>query len=377
MVKDLDIYQILYSMREEAFWMDAWQQSWKEVSRAALDDLIPKIARIVIVGCGTSNYAGFYGKELIEAFAGIPTSVIDGNSGRYIDPKMYTPDTLFIGISNTGNSGTAVESVDLAAKHGVKTLSITGNRESRIAAVSDAILFFPGTTDKVATKTRSYVETQIMLLALAVRMGQIKGCKDAPDPAFIAGEMARAGKAAAKVFDTSDPMMRDLAQDYKAKEGYHIVGAGLNYGNAMEAGLKLCEIGWVNSEGMELESFMHGKYRGAGPQTPFFVLGQDDQSFRTAVSFVAVAKQVGAECIAITDRNFAPIRELSHRFILVDKVWDVLRPMLFILPIYMFAMYLGVARGKENPAASQFGRPAQTIQFEELYPQYAEAAKDV
>lgn len=377
MYKDLDIYSILFSMQEEAFWTDAWATSWQEVQRAQLESLMPQIRRIVIVGCGTSNYAGFYGKDMIEAFAGIPTSVVDGNTGRYLDAKMYTPDTLFIGISNTGNSGTAVESVDMAKKGGARTLSITGNRESRIAAVSDAILFFPGAVDKVATKTRSYVETLIMLLALAVRMGQIIGCKDAPDADFVAREMKTCGQAAGQVFAQHDETMRSLADAWKGKAAFHMMGAGLNLGNAMEAGLKLCEIGWVNSEGMELESFMHGKFRGAGREMPFFVFAQDDKSFRTAVSFVAVAKQVDAECIVITDRDFVPLKELAHTTMLVGRVWEMLRPMLFILPVYMFSMYLGIARGKENPAASQFGRPAQTFQFEELFPQYAEYGKDV
>lgn len=377
MHKDLDITNILYSMQEGTFWTDAWAQSWAEVQRAELAGLVPAIKRIVIVGCGTSNYAGFYGKDMMEAYTGIPTSVVDGNTGRYLDAKLYTSDTLFIGISNTGNSGTAVESIDRAAKGGARTLSITGNPDSRIAAVSDAILFFPGAVDKVATKTRSYIETMIMLLALAVRMGQILGCADVPTADTVEDEMVRCGQAAGKVFHLYDGMMAELAADYKAKEGFHIVGAGLNLGNAMEAGLKLCEIGWVNSEGMELESFMHGKFRGAGPQTPFFVMAHDDQTFKTAVNFVAVAKQVGAECITITDRDFVPLKELSHRMMLIDSVWEVLCPMLFILPVYMFAVYLGIERGHENPAVSQFGRPAQTIQFETLYPDYEAYASDV
>lgn len=377
MGNQLDIHQILYSMKEVGFWKEAWAQSWAEVGRAKLDALVPQIKRIVIVGCGTSNYAGFYGKDMIEMYTGIPTSVVDGNTGRYIDAKLYTQDTLFIGISNTGNSGTAVESIDKAAKGGARTLSVTGNPESRIAQVSDAILFFPGAVDKVATKTRSYVETMVMLLALAVRMGQITGCKDAPVPEMVAAAFEKCGQAAQKVFADYDGMMKDLAAEYKDKEGYHIVGAGLHLGNAMEAGLKLCEIGWVNSEGMELESFMHGKFRGAGVQTPFFVMAHDDQTFRTAVNFVAVANQVGAQSITITDRDFAPLEALSYKTMLVDKVWDVLSPMLFILPIYMFSIYLGIERGHENPAVSQFGRPAQTINFEELYPQYKDEVQSL
>lgn len=367
---NLDLYDILFSMKAPGFWEDTFEQSWQEVSRAGLDSLFSGIDRVVLVGCGTSNYAGIYGKELFESFAGIPASAVDGNSGRYTDVKMYTKSTLYIGISNTGNSGTAVESIQTASKHGARTLCITGDKESRIAKASDVVLFFPGAVDKVATKTRSYVETLIMLFALALKAGHIKNCKDAPELSFVKGEISKCGDAAAKLFVEYDAPMKQLAAEYRSKNGFHIVGCGMNLATAYEAALKLCEIGWISTEAMELESFMHGKFRGAGPDGPFFVLAQDDRSLRTAVSFVAVARKVDAECVTITDRMLAPIGDLSRSVVVIEPVWELLKPMVFILPVYIFSMYLGLAHGKENPAASQFGRPAQTFQFDELHPEY-------
>lgn len=367
---NFDLYDILFSMKAPGFWEDAFEQSWQEVDRAGLDALFAGIDRVVLVGCGTSNYAGIYGKELFETFAGIPASAVDGNSGRYTDKKMYNQSTLYIGISNTGNSGTAVESLRTASEHGAKALCITGDRDSRIAKASDVVLFFPGAVDKVATKTRSYVETLIMLFALALKAGHIKKCQDAPGLSFVRGEIRKCGAAAAKIFNDYDAPLKQLAGEYKSKNGFHVVGCGINLATTYEAALKLCEIGWINTEAMELESFMHGKFRGAGPDSPFFVLAQDDKSFRTAVSFVAVARKVEAECVTITDRMLAPIKDLSGSTVVVDPVWELLKPMVFILPVYLFSMYLGLAHGKENPAASQFGRPAQTFQFDELYPEY-------
>lgn len=367
---NLDLYDILFSMKSPGFWEDTFERSWQEVDRAGLDSLFAGTDRIVLVGCGTSNYAGVYGKELFEVFSGIPASAVDGNSGRYTDKKMYTKSTLYIGISNTGNSGTAVESLQAASKNGAKTLCITGDKDSRIAKASDVVLFFPGAVDRVATKTRSYVETLIMLFALALKAGHIKKCKDAPELSFVRAEIKKCGAAAAKIFDDYDEPMERLAGEYKSKNGFHVVGCGMNLATAHEAALKLCEIGWINTEAMELESFMHGKFRGAGSDSPFFVLAQDDRSLRTAVSFVAVARKVDAECVTVTDRMLAPIQDLSRNVIVIDPVWELLKPMVFILPVYIFSMYLGLAHGKENPAASQFGRPAQTFQFDELYPEY-------
>ncbi len=365
----LDIERILFSMREEGFWADAWKTAQQEVQAAALEPLMPVIRRVILVGCGTSHYAGMYGRDMIEKWAGLPANVVDGNSGRYLEARLFTPDTLVIGISNTGNSGTAVETVERAARSGARTLSITGNRDSRIAAAADAILFFPGAMDTVATKTRSYVENLMVLLALAIRMGRLRG-EDVPADSELSGHIAACGRAAARLFDAHTDTLSRLAAEYKDMHGMHAVGAGLNLCTAYEAGLKITEIGWFNCEAMELESYLHGKLRGADQKTPFFIIAPRDKSFRTAVNFVAVAKQVEAESIIVTDADFAPLHDLAKAVILVDPVWEPLTPMLYILPVYVFSLYLGIARGRENPAASQFGRPAQTIRLEELYPAY-------
>ena len=366
----LDLHNILFSMKEESFWTDTFDRSWQEVNREDVAGSFSGIERVVIVGCGTSNYAGVYGKEVFERFAGLPTAVVDGNSGRYIDRKMYDSKSLYIGISNTGKSGTAVESLVTASQHGAKTICITGDMESPIAKASDVVLYFSGAFDKVATKTRSYVETLIMMLALSIKAGQAKKCEDAPEISFVENEMEKCAVAAAKVFSDYNAPIEQLAGDLKEKKGFSIVGCGVNLPTAFEGALKLCEIGWIGCEGMELESFMHGKYRGAGPENPFFVLAQDDKSYRTAVNFVAVAQKVNADCVTITDRLIQPVKDLSYSTIVIDPVWEILKPMVYILPIYIFAMYLGLAHGKENPAISQFGKPAQTIQFDEIYPQY-------
>ena len=108
--------------------------------------------------------------------------------------------------------------------------------------------------------------------------------------------METCAAAAAKIFSDYDAPLKQLAGDLKTEKGDSISwDAASNLPTALEGALKLCEIGWISCEGMELESFMHGKFRGAGQESPFFVLAQDDKSYRTAVNFVAVARKLNAD----------------------------------------------------------------------------------
>ncbi len=367
----LELYKNLYSMNETDFWKNGIDESLAEVDKKVTSAFAKSFDRVTFVGCGTSNFAGIYGRGLFEKLLGIPCAVLEGNTARYTDDKLYTANTLYIGVSNTGNSGTVVESMQLAHDKGCKTLCITGDETSKIAQASDVVLFFAGKKDTVPTKTRSYVETLMMLAALAVKLCELKGVNVPFTRAYFKGQAEKLAHAAQGLFTQYSEPLKALAESWKGKRSYNVVGANLHQATAQEGSLKICEIGWVNSQAMELENYLHGKLRGVDSESPYFIVGTDDISYPLVLTYVGLAKKTGADAVVISDHITKPVKDLATHYIAIEAgINELLKPFIFILPFYIFGMHLGIARGHENPSVSHFDRPAQNTRLADIFPEY-------
>ncbi len=301
-----------------------------------------------------------------KQYAGIPATTMEGNLGRGYAWNLIGPDTLFIGISNTGGSPTVCDTLEEAAKRGARTLAITGQKNSRLAKACGGLLFFAGSADDVPTKTRSYIETLMMLLAASLCLGTRTTEKVA-----LAAAIPAAAAAAAHFIQEGETASMELAKKMRACSSFTVVGSGLHLGGAYEASLKICEMGWINSAAFETENYLHGRFRSATKDCPYVIFAPDGPDYAKAMDFLAIARKKEAPAIVITDRPSAPVQGLAQAlFSYPAGLPAPLRPMVDILPAYLLGMHLGVQHGWEDPSPRHDGLVAQTTAITDLFPEY-------
>ena len=84
---------------------------------------IMKIDKVYIVACGTAYHAGLVGKNTIEKLAGIPCEVDVASEFRYRDP-FVNEHTLFIAISQSGETSDTLAALREAKRRGARVLSV-------------------------------------------------------------------------------------------------------------------------------------------------------------------------------------------------------------------------------------------------------------
>src|SRR3989338_182646 len=82
-----------------------------------------EVDNIVISACGTAYHAGLVGEYLIEKFARIPVEVDVSSELRYRN-TVYGKRSLFIAVSQSGETADTLAALREAKKNGVKTVSI-------------------------------------------------------------------------------------------------------------------------------------------------------------------------------------------------------------------------------------------------------------
>ena len=116
-----------------------------ETGDAALDlgKAAPALAqarRILLVACGTSWHAALIGKYMIEEMARIPVEVDYGSEFRYRQPVL-DEHTLFVGISQSGETADTIAAAREAKRHGATTVAISNVMDSTLARESDGVFY--------------------------------------------------------------------------------------------------------------------------------------------------------------------------------------------------------------------------------------------
>ena len=101
---------------------------------------IEKFSKIYIVACGTAYHAGLVGKYIIERLVKIPVEVDVASEFRYRDP-LVDENTLFIAISQSGETLDTLAALREAKKKGARVLSVVNVVGSSVARESDDVFY--------------------------------------------------------------------------------------------------------------------------------------------------------------------------------------------------------------------------------------------
>ena len=132
------------------------------------------IDRVYIIGCGTSYHAGLIAKNLIEAWARIPTEVEVASEFRYRNP-IITPTTLVVAVSQSGETADTLAAIRDARIKGAKVFGITNVIGSPVARESDGVIYTKANKEIAVASTKSFIGQVVSLTLLAMLLGRVKG----------------------------------------------------------------------------------------------------------------------------------------------------------------------------------------------------------
>jgi len=101
--------------------------------------LFDGISEIKLCACGTSYHAALTASYMFERYSKIKTSIEIASELRYREP-ILTTDTLFVVISQSGETADTLETLKMAKKAGLKTLAICNVDNSSMVRLADATI---------------------------------------------------------------------------------------------------------------------------------------------------------------------------------------------------------------------------------------------
>ena len=316
-----------------------------EQPTAIADTLEGRLAhgQLHIVACGTSYHAGLVMKYHFEQNA-IPTSVEYASEYLYRDVAV-PPDTLFISLSQSGETADTLAALEKAKKDGRyhDNLAICNVPESALTrAANHTILTRAGREIGVAS-TKAFV-TQLAVLHLV--------------NAIIAAEQGRPfAREHLQTFDhlprilqhilTLEPAIARAAKALEHRHGCLYLGRGENYAIAAEGALKLKELTYIHAEAHPAGELKHGPLALVDENMPVLALIKHDALTEKISSNLEVVQARGGRLIIFADDRVDTTSFPDADIIRLGILDDLTASIAFVVPLQLFAYHVALLKGTD------------------------------
>ena len=290
---------------------------------------------IVLVARGTSDNAAVFGRYLLEITTGIPVSLAAPSITTLYDTCVYGPDSLVVGISQSGESTDTNKVLEQARLRGALTIGITNERASAMAEIAEHLWLVRAEKEESVAATKTYTGQMLMMYLLSHALGgaiPLAALERIPDAVHAALSL--------------EPAIGALSERYRFMRHAVVVGRGINYANAFEFALKMMETCYVVAERFSSADFLHGPIAMVEPSFPVFVFAPADTTWPSIDGTLRKLQGLRAEIVAITDRGNREVSAIATRsMVLPRKLDEALTPIPFIVPAQIFAACLAAQKG--------------------------------
>jgi glutamine---fructose-6-phosphate transaminase (isomerizing) len=226
--------------------------------------LLDGINEIKFCACGTSYHAALVASYLFERHAKIKTSVEIASEFRYREP-LLTPDTLFVVISQSGETADTLESLKMAKRNNLKTMVICNVDNSSMVRLADASILTRAGIEKGVASTKAFATQVCVLWMLSLYAGEKRSVLTS-DEIKRQIHLLRILPSTVTVESTLHEQLRRLSKRYLHGHGFFFIGRDVFYPLALEGALKLKEISYLHAEGYPSGEMKHGPIALADPE---------------------------------------------------------------------------------------------------------------
>ncbi|HVI42953.1 MAG TPA: glutamine--fructose-6-phosphate transaminase (isomerizing), partial [Anaerovoracaceae bacterium] len=304
---------------------------------------LEKFNKVYIVACGTAYHAGLVGKFIIEKLAKIQVEVDVASEFRYRDP-FVDDKTLFIAISQSGETLDTLAALREAKNKGARILSVVNVVGSSVARESDDVFYTWAGPEIAVASTKAYTTQLMCMYLIALYMGHTKGVLDLDVYRHYIEELKLIPDKLKRLLEHEEVIM-EIAKDLYKREQVFFIGRGLDCGISFEGSLKLKEISYINSSAIAAGELKHGTIALIEQGTLVIALATQDRLFEKMLSNIQEVKARGAYVIGLAKEGNKDIEKQANKVIYIPDCMDEVTPLLSVVPLQMLAYNIAKLRG--------------------------------
>tara|TARA_B100000029_G_scaffold27637_1_gene26985 strand:- start:6157 stop:7977 length:1821 start_codon:yes stop_codon:yes gene_type:complete len=303
-----------------------------------------EFSSVVLIGCGTAYHSCLMAKYWFEQLTSLDVSVDIASEFRY-RKNRFKSETLYIFVSQSGETADTYAALDLCNKNNMKTCSVVNVVESSIARDSEFVLPIHCGPEIGVASTKAFIGQMLVLYLLCIRVA--KNRNDLSKNLF--DEKIKSLKSLSDLIKKSlktENDIQSICNSFVEAKGSMFLGRGYSYPIALEGALKLKELAYVHAEGYPAGEMKHGPLALIEEGMPVVVIAPRDEYYKKTISNMQEVIARGAKVLLITNKSKDEIySENIWQSIEVENTTEDLFPFLVTVPLQKLAYYSALKKG--------------------------------
>merc|ERR1712212_589547 len=317
-----------------------------EVTLGGIKDFIPEIKRcrrLLLIGCGTSYHSAIASRALLEELTELP--VMLDLASDFLDRKcpVFRDDVCFF-ISQSGETADTLNALRYCKGRGALTVGITNTVGSTISRETHCGVHINAGPEIGVASTKAYTSQILSLTMFALVMSEdrislqprrseiIQGLKALPDMIRTVLEL--------------DGKVLEIAKQLYEKRSLLIMGRGFNFATCLEGALKVKELTYMHSEGIQAGELKHGPLALVDSEVPIVMIVMRDHVFSKCMNALQQVTARDGRPILICEEGDTETAQWGKTgFVEVPKSVDALQGILTVIPMQLLSYHLAVLRG--------------------------------
>jgi glucosamine--fructose-6-phosphate aminotransferase (isomerizing) len=318
------------------------QDPYLELMTTFLD----RAGEVFLVACGTSYHACLAASYMFSKLAFLPTHPIIASEFIEQHGKSVNIDSTILAVSQSGETADTLAAVEHARLHAATILGLTNVVGSTLTRVSRVYICQQSGPEIGVAATKTFTSQLSVLAQLALRLAKKRGKVSQDEIDLLEGKLEQIPEIAETIIKTQEEKIMQLAKKYGDRQCFFFLGRGIGFATASEGRLKLMEIAYVPSMAYPAGESKHGPISLVEPGFPVVFVCPNDETHKTIIGNIMEMKARGASTIAIIEEGDEAVKSLVDDYVEVPKgVPEVLSPILYVIPLQLFAYYVAVHRG--------------------------------
>merc|ERR1712223_2322980 len=229
-----------------------------KVKLGGIADFIPEISRcrrLILIACGTSYHSAIATRQLLEEMTQMPVMVDLASDFLDRNTPIFRDDTCIF-ISQSGETADTLSALRYCKARGGLIMGVTNTVGSTISRESHCGVHINAGPEIGVASTKAYTSQILSLTMFGLIMCEdrislqprrkeiIDGLRDLPEKI--------------KQVLALDDKVQQISEELYQKRSLLIMGRGFNFATCLEGALKVKELTYMHSEGIQAGELKHG-----------------------------------------------------------------------------------------------------------------------
>jgi len=317
----------------------------EQVTLGGIKAYVPEIKRcrrLLMIACGTSYHSAIASRQLLEELTELPVMVDLASDFLDRNTPIFRDDVCFF-ISQSGETADTLGALRYCKSRGALILGITNTVGSTICRESHAGVHINAGPEIGVASTKAYTSQVLCLIMFALVMSEDRISLQPRRSEIIQG-LKELPSMIKKVLEL-DEKVKAISDELYEKKSLLIMGRGFNFATCLEGALKVKELTYMHSEGIQAGELKHGPLAMVDSTVPIVMIVMRDHVFTKCMNALQQVTARDGKPILIVEQGDEETSKWAKHALEVPRSVDALQGILTVIPMQLLSYHLAVKRG--------------------------------